>query len=37
MNMLKRRAKVTADAMCAVLAATVTPATAQNTETTTPG
>lgn len=37
MNMLKRRAKVTAVAMCAVLAATVTPATAQTTtEATTP-
>ena len=35
MNMLKRRAKVTAVAMCAVLAATVTPATAQTTEATT--
>ena len=32
MNMLKRRAKVTTVAMCAVLAATVTPATAQTTE-----
>ena len=36
MNMLKRRAKVTAVAMCAVLAATVTPATAQTTEATAP-
>ena len=38
MNMLKRRAKVTAVAVCTVLAATaVTPATAQTTtETTTP-
>ena len=32
MNMLKRRAKVTAVAMCAVSAATVTPVAAQTTQ-----